>query len=107
MPAQPLTPEQLADAARLKHLFSTWQKGRREAKLPSSQEALSDLLGFNQSAVSQYLNGRIPLNVDAATKFASLLNCSIADFSPDLAAQAGRYSSVARVPDSASGNADP
>jgi phage repressor protein C with HTH and peptisase S24 domain len=104
MPAQPLTSEQRADAARLKHLFATWQKGRREAQLPSSQEAVSDLLGFNQSAVSQYLSGRIPLNVDAATKFASLLNCSIADFSPGLAAQAGRYSSVATTNDPAFGD---
>lgn len=98
MPAQPLTPEQLADAARLKHLFAAWQKSRRAAKQPSSQEAATDLLGFNQSSLSQYVNGRIPLNIDAATKFAALLGCSIAEFSPDLAAQAGRYSLAAAAP---------
>lgn len=91
MPALPLTPEQRADAARLKHLFAAWQKGRREAGQPSSQEALSDLLGFNQSALSQYLNGRIPLNVAAASKFASLIECSVADFSPTLASEIGKY----------------
>lgn len=87
MPALPLTQEQLAEAARLKTLFATWQKGQREAGLPSSQEAISDQLGFNQSALSQYLNGRIPLNVAAARKFAALIGASIGDFSPSLAAQ--------------------
>lgn len=86
MPALPLTPDQLAEAARLKSLFATWQKGQREAGLPSSQESISDLLGFNQSALSQYLNGRIPLNIAAARKFANLIGADIGDFSPSLAA---------------------
>jgi phage repressor protein C with HTH and peptisase S24 domain len=97
MPALPLTHEQLSDAARLKNLFATWQRGRREAGLPSSQEALSDLLGFNQSAMSQYLNGRIPLNVDAATKFANLIGCAVVDFSPSLASQIERYAAAAEA----------
>lgn len=91
MPALPLTPEQLEDAARLKTLFAAWQKKQREAGLPSSQEALSDQLGFNQSALSQYLNGRIPLNIDAATKFANLIGANVADFSHALAGQLERY----------------
>lgn len=88
MPAQPLTNEQLEDAARLKQLFLNWQDRRRSAHHPASQEAVSELLGFNQSATSQYLNGKIPLNVAAATKFASVFGCSIADFSASLAVQA-------------------
>ena len=101
MPALPLTTEQLADAARLKTLFAAWQKGRREAGLPSSQEALSELLGFNQSAMSQYLNGRIPLNVDAATKFANLIECQVSDFSASLAAQIEKYVASTDAPDPA------
>jgi phage repressor protein C with HTH and peptisase S24 domain len=100
MPALPLTTEQRADATRLKSLFAAWQKRRREAGQPSSQEALSDMLGFNQSALSQYLNGRIPLNVAAATKFAGLIECSIADFSPALAEEIASYRTAAEVPDS-------
>lgn len=100
MPALPLTPEQRADASRLKTLFAAWQKGRREAGQPSSQEALSDLLGFNQSALSQYLNGRIPLNIVAASKFATLIGCSVADFSPALADEISRFSSFFEGPDS-------
>lgn len=43
-------------------------------------------MGFaNQSAVSQYFNGRIPLNHTAAIGFAKLLHCSVSDFSPTIA----------------------
>ena len=92
MPALPLSKDQLDDAARLKALFVIWQKKQREAGLPSSQEAVSEMLGFNQSAMSQYLNGKIPLNISAATKFSELIGALVADFSPALADAIGRYS---------------
>ncbi|OAT46981.1 helix-turn-helix domain-containing protein [Providencia heimbachae] len=77
MPAKPLTDEQKFDAARLKALFQA-QKGLTQA-------VLADDLGFaNQSAVSQYLNGRIPLNVEVAIKFADRFGCLVSDFSPSL-----------------------
>lgn len=91
MPALPLSKDQLDDAARLKALFASWQKKRRDSGLPSSQEAVSELLGFNQSAMSQYLNGKIPLNVNAAKKFADLIDSPIANFSQALADEMGRY----------------
>lgn len=94
MPAAPLTSEQLADAARLKKLFSSWQTTRRDQGLPSSQEAATELLGFNQSALSQYLNGKIPLNLDAAAKFAKMMDRSVGDFSPTLEAQVSQYSAA-------------
>lgn len=68
MPANPLTLSQLEDAARLKSLFDVWKKEQRSQGNRVSQESVSELLGFGQSALSQYLNGRIPLNLDAATK---------------------------------------
>lgn len=55
------------------------------------------MLGFNQSAMSQYLNAKIPLNVSAATRFATLIGCSVAEFSPALAAQVAQYASAATV----------
>jgi transcriptional regulator with XRE-family HTH domain len=91
MPALPLTKEQLDDAARLKEHFLKWQKRQKEAGLLSSQEAASEQLGFNQSSMSQYLNGKIPLNVDAATKFAELMGCRVSDLSPAIAEQAAKY----------------
>lgn len=53
------------------------------------------MLGFNQSALSQYLNGKIPLNVSAAVKFAAVIGCSVSDFSHDLGGQIGKYSTPA------------
>lgn len=94
MPAQPLTPEQLADAGRLKMLFANWQLRRKASGQPYSQEFATDALGFNQSALSQYLNGRIPLNPAAAAKFASVLECSITDFSPALATQVAGFAAA-------------
>jgi len=85
MPALPLSKDQLDDAARLKALFVIWQKKQRDAGLPFSQEAVSEMLGFNQSAMSQYLNGKIPLNIKAAQKFSELIDCPVLDFSPSLA----------------------
>ncbi|MFD2271803.1 helix-turn-helix domain-containing protein [Undibacterium arcticum] len=68
MPANPLTPSQRAEAALLKSIFKEWQNRQRDSGNKVSQETASELLGFGQSALSQYLNGRIPLNLDAATK---------------------------------------
>jgi len=95
MPALPLTQAQLDDAERLKQRFADWQKRRKDDGHPASQEAAGELLGFNQSALSQYLNGRIPLNVDAATRFASVMGCPVSDFSPRLQEQLSGYVSVA------------
>ncbi len=87
MPAKPLTPEELQDAVRLKRLFHEWQQKRERAGMPASQEYATEALGFNQSSLSQYINGRIPLNIKAAVKFASGLGCTIAHFSPTIAAE--------------------
>jgi SOS-response transcriptional repressor LexA len=90
MPAQPLSQQQLDEAAKLKDLFKDWQRSRKESGQPSSQEAAAELLGFGQSALAQYLNGKIPLNVDAASKFASLLGVGLSEFSVLLGDQAQR-----------------
>ncbi|EPP6649012.1 helix-turn-helix domain-containing protein, partial [Escherichia coli] len=45
-----------------------------------------ELMGFEaQSAVSHYLNGKAPLNTDAALKFAVLLRVKPEELRPDLA----------------------
>ncbi|MDM5178491.1 S24 family peptidase [Massilia sp. DJPM01] len=87
-----------SDAARLKELFVDWQNRRRDAGEPYSQEYAADLLPFNQSALSQYLNGKIPLNIEAATQFAKMLGCTISDFSPTLAARYVEFQEVAAPP---------
>lgn len=85
MPALPLTAEQKEDAARLKQLFLRWKEERKSCGEPATQDFFSDLVGFGQSAVSQYLNGKIPLNPHAAAKFSKALGCQISDFSQSVA----------------------
>ncbi|MFT3758459.1 LexA family transcriptional regulator [Thauera sp.] len=81
MPAQPLSPEQQADAARLKQIFEAKKKG-----LGLTQESLAARCGWeSQGSVSQYLNGKIPLNPTAALKFSQHLHEPVEAFSPDLA----------------------
>ncbi|NGZ86430.1 LexA family transcriptional regulator [Duganella aceris] len=101
MPALPLSQQQLTDAAKLKSLFLQWQQTRRDARLPPSQEAAAEYLGFGQSALAQYLNGKIPLNVDAALKLAHLLGVQVGDFSTTLAQQISQLSdAITNVDDS-------
>lgn len=95
MPALPLTPEQKEDAARLKNLFRAWQTQKRAQGESATQDSFGDLVGFGQSAVNQYLNGKIPLNPHAAAKFSKALSCQISDFSLSIAAVASEIGSSA------------
>lgn len=82
---KPLTAEQKADAKRLSVRFFGWQDRQKKQGLPYSQGYAAGELGFNQSALSQYINGIIPLNAAAGSRFAKLLGCKVSDFSPTLA----------------------
>ena len=99
MPAQPLTQSQLADAERLSYIFKEWQERRKKNGKPSSQEALAPLLGFGQSAFSQYKNGDIPLNVSVLVKMCSVFECSPEDISPALAEVISGIAEIATPPD--------
>lgn len=66
-------------------IFKAWQVTRKADKFPWSQEYAAGELGFGQSAMNQYLNGRIPLNPEAASKFALLLECPVHRFSETVA----------------------
>jgi transcriptional regulator with XRE-family HTH domain len=95
MPAKPLTNQQIEDAKTLKKIFREWQSDCQKKGAKVSQESAAERLGFGQSALSQYLNGGIPLNLDAAIRFAKLLNVPISAFSKDLANQAENYAAQA------------
>jgi hypothetical protein len=74
---RPLTDEELADAARLR---AVWEK--RSKDLDLTQLDVSKSFGFaNQSAVSQYLNAKIPLNLEAALRFATILQVPVSSIS--------------------------
>jgi phage repressor protein C with HTH and peptisase S24 domain len=83
MPAKPLTDEQLQDAIRLKSLFLR----RKEADPSLTQEKLAFQCGWKtQGTITQYFNGRIPLNLTALQKFADALGARLDEISPSLAA---------------------
>lgn len=93
MPSKNLSTTQEQDAARLKAKFIEWQADRKAKGLPHSQEAVSADMGFGQSAFTQYINGKIPLNIESASKFAQLLECKVEEFSPELASRIADISS--------------
>jgi len=86
MPAKPLSPEQKADANRLRAVWDDFKAAHSHA----TQEWLADQCGWKtQGAVNQYLLGKIPLNLPALIKFASALRVAPAEISPSLAAPLG------------------
>jgi transcriptional regulator with XRE-family HTH domain len=94
MPAKPLTAEQLADAQRLRDAYLL---AKRERGL--TQEALALACGYEtQSTVSQYVNGKIPLNIEAAAALCSALQVEIASVSPSLWERIQRIGAMAAAP---------
>lgn len=84
MPAKPLTPEQKQDAARLKSAYEAYKAQLAKQGQPNSQDAIAEKLNMGQSAMSQYLNGRIPLNGEALLAFCSLFGALPMDISPSI-----------------------
>lgn len=78
MSRRPLTHEEMEDARRLKQLWN-----QRKDQLHLSQAKAADELGYqSQAAVSQYLNGRVPLNMKAVAGFAKMLRIGVEEISP-------------------------
>jgi transcriptional regulator with XRE-family HTH domain len=94
MPAKPLTPEQLEDARRLREAYL---RAKHERGL--TQEGLAQACGWDtQSAVSQYVNGKIPLNIEAAALLCSALQVEIASVSPTIWERIQRIGAIASAP---------
>lgn len=73
---------------RLNAFFRAWQADRKARKLPHAQsEIAEELFGFGQSALSQYLNGHIPMNAEVVMKFASVLGIDPAKINPTIVRQ--------------------
>lgn len=74
-----LTPEEEADAHRLQ---KEWARKKKDGM---TQEAVSAMCGWeSQSAFSQYLNGVIPLNLEAVLRIARAIEVVPSDISPRL-----------------------
>lgn len=86
MPAKPLTEDQMRDAQRLRQAYELWKSSRAESGLSTAQDQVAELFGMGQSALSQYLNGKIPLNAEALQRFCSVLGVRAANISPTVVA---------------------
>ncbi|MBU0789582.1 MAG: helix-turn-helix transcriptional regulator [Gammaproteobacteria bacterium] len=72
---------QATEATKLKAIY----EARKQADPKLTQDVLAEQAGWSgQSVVSQYLNGRIPLNLPALLKFSSILGFDPKDVSPRL-----------------------
>lgn len=77
---RPLTVEEIAWKDNLKAAYK-----RKRNELGLTQEKLADLCGWKtQAAVSNYMNGVIPLNTDAKLKFAKALQISVDVIDPKM-----------------------
>lgn len=73
-----LTQDEIDDAKRLRKLWS-----EKKEELHLSQVKAARELGYSsQSAVSQYINGKVPINFETAAKFAKLLKADIQQIAP-------------------------
>lgn len=70
------------DRAHARQLNNIWRM--KKEPLGLTQVKAAKVLGIGQSAVSQYLTGRIALNTDMILAFAKILRCSPIEISPDL-----------------------
>lgn len=77
---------QIEEARRLSAIYSQRKAEWAAAGKKLSQAVVAERCGWDtQSVVSQYMTGRIPLNVDALIRFGELLNFPPEDVSPRLA----------------------
>jgi transcriptional regulator with XRE-family HTH domain len=81
MAKRKLTPQELDAAKRLENLWN-----QRKHELGLTQEKVAHLCGWGtQGAFSQYLRGRIPLNLDAVLKIAKVIQVEPESIMPEIA----------------------
>ncbi|HBC1013328.1 TPA: helix-turn-helix domain-containing protein [Escherichia coli] len=81
MKRKSLSDTDLKAAQRLKEIWMA-----KKPELGLTQERAAEMLGFStQGAVSHYLNGQTPLNLEAVLKFAGLLKVPPESIRPDMA----------------------
>lgn len=98
MARKPLRDWQKQDADRLYSIFK-----QRKVETGITQESLAETVGATQSAVSQYLRGVIPLNLQMLVKLSMALDVHPEVISPELASKfiPGVKSTEKGVPDAA------
>lgn len=94
MSKKPLTPEQIADAQRLKAIFESKKQAHG-----ISQESLAHELGVGQSAINQLLNGINKLTAANAAALAKALRVNVEDFSPSIASEISQMAQALKAGD--------
>ncbi|HFR2208581.1 TPA: helix-turn-helix domain-containing protein, partial [Shigella sonnei] len=80
MKRKSLSDTDLNAARRLKEIWMA-----KKSQLGLTQERAAEIMGFStQGAVSHYLNGQTPLNLEAVLKFAGLLKVPPESIRPDM-----------------------
>lgn len=92
-----LTHEEKAEAGRLKAIYARRKSEARARGENLTQEIVGHRCGWEsaQSATNQYLNAKVPLNLEAVLKLADVLDFDVSDVSPRLAAEVDRIAGVA------------
>ena len=86
--------DEIDDAKRLAEVFRQRKAELKAQGIRMTQESLAHDCGWRgQSAVSQYVNARIPLNLDALVKLSAALGVAPERISPRLAARLTRPAS--------------
>ena len=91
----PLNEEQLADAKRLSEIYKLRVRQAKDRKdSPLNQMEVGERCGWNspQSTVSQYMTGKVALNLDALVKLSRALDFEPYEVSPTLASGIRRAS---------------
>lgn len=93
-----LTNEEQGECARLKAIFEERRKEAKDHGQRLTQESLGYACGWKsgQSAVNQYLNGKVALNLEALLKFSAELRFEPSEVSPRLAAEIARAATADR-----------
>lgn len=79
-------PHEVRAAQRLKNIFKQAKDRYKSEGKKLTQEMIAGEFGWSgQTAVSQYMNANIPLNLDALSKFARFFKVSPSEISPELA----------------------
>lgn len=82
---RPLTPEEVAESARLKAIYEQRKSAAKTAGRSLTQADVAEACGWSgQSAFSQYATGKVPLNVEALLKLAKALDFDASEVSSRL-----------------------
>ncbi|KDN98934.1 LexA family transcriptional regulator [Pseudomonas donghuensis] len=82
---RPLTPEEVAESARLKAIYEQRKAAAKAAGRSLTQADVAEACGWSgQSAFSQYATGKVPLNVEALLKLAKALDFNASEVSSRL-----------------------